>query len=114
MYIIIVNHQYAMSVDGIYEGLKVFEKDGVDRSMLTNQSKKSLHRTEKKHGKLLGWSRGLKGHSDGDMLLNEEEARWQILFPAYKFGATILTTHPHVFFGSSIIALNFNGRPLTS
>jgi len=46
---------------------------------------KSLHRTEKKNGKLLGWSNGLKGHADGDALLDEERARWEILLPAYKY-----------------------------
>jgi hypothetical protein len=81
-----------MSVEGIVEGLKVFEKAGVDRSTLANQAMKSLHRTEKKNGKLLGWSQGLKGHSDGDPLLDDEAARWQILFPAYKYGAD---THTH-------------------
>lgn len=85
--------QYSMSVEGLFEGLKVFANAGVDRSTFANQSMKSLHRTEKKNGQLLGWSNGIKGHSDGDELLDAESARWKILFPAYKYGLLSYSRH---------------------
>jgi len=83
-----------MSVEGIFEGLKVFEKAAVDQSTLSNQSMRSLHRTEKKYGKLLGWSQGRKGYKCGMPLLNEKEARWKILIPTYKYGPALLPFLP--------------------
>lgn len=76
-----------MSVEGLMEGLKVFRNATIDRAVLANATMTKLKRNgKKKYGELLGWSNGLKGHSDGDKLLNSEAARWKILFPAYHYG----------------------------
>ncbi len=84
-----------MSVEGIWEGLKVFERAGVDREVMGNGGMKGMQRTEKRFGQLLGWSKGLKGHSRGLPLLDVNQARRKILMASYKYGNTHRRPHPH-------------------
>jgi hypothetical protein len=67
-----------MSVEGIWEGLKVFEKEGPDVFRMTISNYKGL----KRNG-----AGAYKGHSAGSdrPLLNQREARKKILLPAYRF-----------------------------
>lgn len=71
----------AMCVEGIWQGLKVFETADVDVNMLANDTMKNIKRTVRRFGKPLGHRKGVKGTE----LLGYIEARKQIYLPAYKW-----------------------------
>eukprot|EP01087_Luapelamoeba_hula_P009832 TRINITY_DN2572_c0_g1_i1.p1 TRINITY_DN2572_c0_g1~~TRINITY_DN2572_c0_g1_i1.p1 ORF type:complete len:511 (+),score=90.12 TRINITY_DN2572_c0_g1_i1:237-1769(+) len=73
---------FAMSAEGIFEGLKVFEGHDVDKTTLMNRSMKGIQRLERRNGRLLGWRRGLVPSAP---MLNSKEARFQILLPTYYY-----------------------------
>ena len=67
------------SVEGIWQGLKVFESGDVDPAKLQVINMKGLKRTVRKFGRVLGHRAGLKGA----VLLPYREARYQVYLPAY-------------------------------
>ena len=69
----------AFSVEGIWQGLKVFENTGIDFSCFANCSMQGLKRTERVYGKTLGHSRGVDGYD----LLDYFTARMLIYLPSY-------------------------------
>lgn len=69
----------AMSVEGIWQGLKVFEKEDIDVKMFSNDTMKNIKRTVRKFGKPLGHRKGI----NGDVLLDYIQARIEIYLPAY-------------------------------
>lgn len=71
----------AMCVEGIWQGLKVFEKCDIDTSMFANDTMKNLKRTARRFGKPLGHRKGIFGIE----LLNYFDARMQIYLPSYKW-----------------------------
>ncbi|MFM7364290.1 MAG: DUF6939 family protein [Cuspidothrix sp.] len=71
--------EFSMSVEGIWQGLKVFETTDIDPSKLLISDMKSIKRSERKYGKVLGHRNGLTG----DKLLSYREARRQIYLPSY-------------------------------
>jgi hypothetical protein len=71
--------QTAMCVEGIWQGLKVFEKEDIDPKMFKNDTMKNIKRTVRKFGKPLGHRKGVKGTE----LLDYIQARIQIYLPAY-------------------------------
>lgn len=71
----------AMCVEGIWQGLKVFESADVDVNMFANDTMKNIKRTVKRFGKPLGHRKGVNGTE----LLGYIEARKQIYLPAYKW-----------------------------
>lgn len=71
----------AYSVEGIWQGLKVFEACDVDISSFANTSMKGLKRTVKRYGKPLGHRKGVLGEE----LLDYFSARMQIYIPSYKW-----------------------------
>jgi len=71
----------AMCVEGIWQGLKVFETVDVDVNMFANDTMKNIKRTVRRFGKPLGHRKGVKGTE----LLGYIEARKQIYLPAYKW-----------------------------
>lgn len=72
------------SVEGIWQGLKVFQDEDWSISSLHNVSMRGIKRTTRVHGKCLG-------HAYGDLLrhdyelLGYVEARKKIYIPAYKW-----------------------------
>lgn len=70
-----------MSVEGIWQGLKVFETQGVSYSHFQNASMKGLKRTVRTLGKPLGHRYGTKSAE----LLDYLEARIAIYLPTYKW-----------------------------
>ncbi len=70
---------FAQSVEGIWQGLKVFENSDVDFSKFSNDKMKDIKRTVRKYGKPNGHRKGVKGVE----LINYIEARKQIYLPAY-------------------------------
>lgn len=72
------------SVEGIWQGLKVFEKQGVDYKKFGTKSMKGIKRGKSNiRGRVLG-------HQYGDTILGYVEARKKIYLPAYDY---ILTNY---------------------
>ena len=71
----------AMCVEGVWQGLKVFEHADVDESLFQNATMRGLKRTVRCFGKPLGHRKGV----NGDELLDYIEARKQIYLPTYKW-----------------------------
>ncbi|MEM9701470.1 MAG: hypothetical protein AAF907_03385 [Planctomycetota bacterium] len=71
----------AESVEGVWQGLKVFQSAGVDPAKFAVASMKGLKRTVRKHGPVLGHRRGV----EGEELLHYASARRLIYLPAYRF-----------------------------
>ena len=71
----------AMSVEGIWQGLKVFETCGVDLAMFRNATMKNIKRTVRRFGRPLGHQKGVRATE----LLSYLDARLLIYVPAYKW-----------------------------
>ena len=71
----------AVCVEGIWQGLKVFENADVDRSFFSKRDMKNLKRTVRKYGKCLGHRKGVHGEE----LLDYLSARKLIYLPCYKW-----------------------------
>lgn len=69
------------SVEGIWQGLKVFESEGIDSKMFGVKNMKNIKRTTRKFGKCLGHQKGV----DSEELLGYIEARKLIYLPSYKW-----------------------------
>ena len=74
------DHRHGQSVEGIWQGLKVFEHADVDPSKFDVTSMTGLKRTVRRFGRVRGHRRGLNGSE----LLNYLEARWTIYLPTYR------------------------------
>ena len=66
----------SQTVEGIWQGLKVFESEGIDTSRMQITTMKNIKRTQRKYGKC-------KGHQAGDKLLSYLQARKLIYLPSY-------------------------------
>lgn len=71
----------ATCVEAIWQGLKVFENDGIDLAMFRNDTMKNIKRTVRKFGKPLGHQYGVFSKE----LLGYEDAKRLIYIPAYKY-----------------------------
>lgn len=71
----------AMSVEGIWQGLKVFEGEDVDLELLRNSTMRNLKRTVRTHGRVLGHRKGVRGNE----ILDYVEAKRQIYLPTYRW-----------------------------
>jgi hypothetical protein len=71
----------AASVEGVWQGLKVFVQADVDYTKFTNRSMKGLKRTVRKWGTPLGHRKGVAGTE----LLDYGRARRQIYLPTYEW-----------------------------
>jgi hypothetical protein len=69
----------SMSVEGIWQGLKVFEHADIDLSRFAITTMKGIKRTERAYGKVLGHRAGVTG----DHLLDYAAARRAIYLPTY-------------------------------
>jgi len=72
---------FAASVEGIWQGLKVFEKADIDLAKFTITDMKGLKRSTRVYGRVLGHRAGVTGNS----LLAYGEARYKIYLPAYTW-----------------------------
>jgi hypothetical protein len=75
------DNQYSESVEGIWQGLKVFENYGIDELKFFIRDMKNLKRTTRKFGIVLGHQKGLYS-SD---LLDYYDARMNIYIPSYIY-----------------------------
>ena len=71
----------AASVEGIWQGLKVFEKADVDPTRFMRNDMKNMKRTTRMFGRCLGHRKGVHGKE----LLGYIEARKLIYLPCYKW-----------------------------
>lgn len=71
----------AVSVEGIWQGLKVFEKEDVSFPTFENDTMKNIKRSVRKYGKPLGHRKGAYGKE----ILNYFDARMLIYIPTYKW-----------------------------
>lgn len=71
----------ATCVEAVWQGLKVFERYGVDFATFRNNTQKDIKRTIRKYGKMLGHAKGAYSKE----LLGYFEARMQIYLPTYKW-----------------------------
>ncbi|MGM9749190.1 MAG: DUF6939 family protein [Candidatus Cryptobacteroides sp.] len=69
------------SVEGIWQGLKVFEKTGIDIQSFRNDTMKDIKRTVRKFGRPLGHQYGVYSKE----LLSYLDAKRLIYAPAYKY-----------------------------
>lgn len=67
------------SVEGIWQGLKVFQNEDIDPEMFENRSMKNMKRTVRKFGTTLGHRKGV----NGEKLIGYLEARLEIYLPSY-------------------------------
>lgn len=73
--------QTGASVEGIWQGLKVFEKADIDPQKFSNTTMKGIKRSSRTFGKVLGHRAGV----GGERLLSYAEARRLIYLPCYKW-----------------------------
>jgi hypothetical protein len=71
----------AESVEGIWQGLKVFERAGIDPVKFRITSMRGLKRSSRKYGRILGHRAGVAG----DRLLTYVAARHCIYLPVYHW-----------------------------
>ena len=72
---------FAASVEGVWQGLKVFEDADVDFTKFSNATMKGLKRSVRANGKVLGHRAGVAGQR----LLTYREARYLIYLPTYEW-----------------------------
>lgn len=71
--------EFAQSVEGLWQGLKVFERECVDPSRWAVTNMKGIKRSGKSRGVV-------RGHRfKGDVLLGYRDARLRIYLPAYRW-----------------------------
>ena len=68
------------SVEGIWQGLKVFEREGVGIKTIHNKTMMGIKRTTKSHGRVLGHRRGVTGE-----LMDYLTARQELYIPCYNW-----------------------------
>ena len=71
----------AECVEGIWQGLKVFENEGIDVNMFRNNTMKNIKRTVSTHGRVLGHQKGIYSNE----ILDYVSAKHQIYIPAFKW-----------------------------
>ena len=71
----------AACVEGVWQGLKVFEDEDIDISMFSNNTMKNIKRTVRKHVRVLGHRKGVLGTE----ILGYMEAKHQIYIPTYRW-----------------------------
>lgn len=71
----------AACVEGVWQGLKVFEDEDIDISMFSNDTMKNIKRTVRKHGRVLGHRKGVLGTE----ILGYMEAKHQIYIHTYRW-----------------------------
>ena len=71
----------SQSVEGIWQGLKVFPNEGIDFSCFDKRTMKNLKRTSRTHGRCIGHQKGI----GSKQLLEYIEARKQIYVTSYNW-----------------------------
>eukprot|EP01095_Lingulamoeba_sp_RSL-Kostka_P012761 TRINITY_DN5100_c0_g1_i1.p1 TRINITY_DN5100_c0_g1~~TRINITY_DN5100_c0_g1_i1.p1 ORF type:complete len:357 (-),score=117.82 TRINITY_DN5100_c0_g1_i1:162-1232(-) len=78
------NNKYASSVEGLYEGLKIFENDGIKIKCLINRKSQITKRYETEEtGKFIGWRLGIDADEDCEIITEEVLARYHLYVKPY-------------------------------
>jgi hypothetical protein len=72
---------FARSVEGLWQGLKVFEHEDIDPGRWDITDMQGIKRAGRTRGKVLGHRFGVRS----DVLLGYREARYRIYLPAYRW-----------------------------
>lgn len=99
----------AECVEGIWQGLKVFENEGIDADMFQNNTMKNIKRTVRTHGRVLGHQKGLYSSK----ILDYVTAKHQIYIPAFKWVlenkvAHIIERLKNASINKTIVLLDYN------
>lgn len=99
----------AECVEGIWQGLKVFENEGIDMDMFRNNSMKNIKRTVRTHGRVLGHQKGVYSQE----ILDYVTAKHQIYIPAFKWVlenkvANIIERLKNASIDKTIVLLDYN------
>jgi len=71
----------ASCVEAIWQGLKVFRHEGINKQLFANKTMKNMKRTVRVNGEVLGHQKGIFSKE----LLGYLEARRDIYLPSYKW-----------------------------
>lgn len=96
------------SVEGIWQGLKVFEQADVDLSKFCITSMKGLKRSTRTYGQVLGHRKGVAG----DQLLPYLQARFTLYLPTYHwvlehYLSDLLTELTHMGQAQTVVLLDY-------
>lgn len=72
---------FSKSVEGIWQGLKVFEKFDVDPTKFSIENMKNIKRTVRKYGKIQGHRKGINSKD----ILSYSDSKKMIYLPSYKW-----------------------------
>ena len=102
----------AVSVEGIWQGLKVFETADVDPHLFSKNDMKNMKRTVRKFGRCLGHRKGVHGEE----LLSYIDARKQIYLPSYKWALEnklqkLVTAIRVISKNKPVVLLDYNTNP---
>lgn len=75
-------HRHAASVEGLYEGMKVFSNATISYASMENTDMRNIKRYQSASK---GQFQGYKEALNSNVLLNELQARQKLYLPAYKF-----------------------------
>ena len=104
--------ELALSVEGIWQGLKVFEDTDVDETMFWKKDMKGMKRTTGTYGQCLGHRKGLHGEE----LLGYIDARKKIYLPCYKWALEnklqkLVTAIRIISKNKPVVLLDYNTNP---
>jgi hypothetical protein len=74
-------NSFSQSVEGLWQGLKVFEHEDIEPCRWEITTMKGIKRAVGKRGKVLGHRYGV----GSPVLLGYRDARWRIYLPAYRW-----------------------------
>ena len=104
----------AMSVESIWQGLKIFDNADVDVALFSNESMKGLKRTVRKYGLPIGHRYGVFS----ERILNYQDAKRLIYLPSYKYVLENIPEVVHILARikeqankSDIVLLDYNINP---
>ena len=100
-------NNFSSSVEGIWQGLKVFEKEDIDISKFKIRDMKGLKRTIRKFGKPLGHRLGINGQ-----LIDYLTARKKIYLPTYAWilqnkATLLIETIKNIAYSNDIVFLDY-------
>lgn len=74
-------NKFSKSVEGIWQGLKVFENFDIDPTKFDIENMKNIKRTVRKYGKVKGHRKGINGKD----ILSYSDSKKYIYLPSYKW-----------------------------
>ncbi|GAA4027336.1 hypothetical protein GCM10022409_09140 [Hymenobacter glaciei] len=100
---------YAVSVEGIWQGLKVFVNSDIDQSKFAVSNMRGIKRTSKANGQIIGHRKGVEGKA----ILDYVTAKKEIYIPCYtwvieQYLQDEMASLSKIAANSSLILLDYN------